>query len=278
FARAPLPRAVPAPYLLTTDVFERAELVSWPRHSHEEHELLWSERGVVTARAGGRVWTLYPGVGIWIPRRIAHEARSEAGVRVGTTLFAPEGWTPDWAGVTPVRVNLAVQRLLVHLARTGMEHGDRLRAQRVCISLLEPIPTGGISAPIPQDPRIAPIVAAVLGDRADGRSLEDWALALHLSPRTVTRAFSAEVGMGFAQWRRLVRMSEARGLLAAGVSVTEVGRRVGFGTTSAFVAAFRRETGRTPGAAAGDAAPERARERLSPEWDTGRPRRDGGAL
>lgn len=244
---APLPRAVPEPYLLTTDVFERSEFVTWPRHSHEEHELMWSERGVVTARVDGRVWTLFPGVGLWIPRRTVHDARMAAGVRTGTTLFSPEAWRADWAGVTPVRVGLAVQKLLVHLSRTGMTHEDRLNAQRVCMDLLEPIEPAGLWAPIPQDPRIAPVATAVLADPADGRSLEDWARELHLSPRTVTRSFSAELGMGFAQWRRLVRMSAAHGLLASGLSVTESGLRVGFSTTSAFVAAFRRETGKTPG-------------------------------
>jgi len=43
-------------------------------------------------------------------------------------------------------------------------------------------------------------------------------------------------------------MREALPLLAAGRSVSQVASAVGYDTSSAFVAAFRRETGTTPGA------------------------------
>ncbi len=53
--------------------------------------------------------------------------------------------------------------------------------------------------------------------------------------------------MTFAQWRTDVRMRAAVRYLEAGVPVSVVGRRVGYDTASAFVAVFRRATGRTPG-------------------------------
>lgn len=248
-ALVPLPRAVPEPFLLTTQVFERDEPQRWPGHAHEEHELMWSERGVVTGLAGGRLWVLFPGTGLWIPRGEPHEARAAAGSRLGTTLFAPGPGAPAWAGVVPVRVNRAMQRLLLHLSVAGMPAESRLRAQQVCIDLLLPDDSGAgsVSAPIPTDPRVGELVDAVLADPADGRSLEQWAATLCLSERTVTRIFAEDVAMGFAQWRRRIRMCSAQGLLADGVGVAETGRRVGFATTSAFVASFRREVGRTPG-------------------------------
>ena len=54
--------------------------------------------------------------------------------------------------------------------------------------------------------------------------------------------------MPFGRWRTLLRMQAALPLLAAGQSVGRVSGRVGYGTPSAFVAAFRRETGQTPAA------------------------------
>jgi AraC-like DNA-binding protein len=68
-----------------------------------------------------------------------------------------------------------------------------------------------------------------------------------MTSRTLTRAFRTELAMSFARWRRLVRMSAAAGELAGGASVKDVARRVGYGSTSAFVAAFHRTVGRTPG-------------------------------
>jgi AraC-like DNA-binding protein len=57
-----------------------------------------------------------------------------------------------------------------------------------------------------------------------------------------------ETGMGFERWRTHVRMAEAPARLADGAPVTRVTHDVGYAPTSAFVAAFRRTTGTTPGA------------------------------
>jgi AraC-like DNA-binding protein len=54
--------------------------------------------------------------------------------------------------------------------------------------------------------------------------------------------------MTFGRWRRLARLQAALPLLANGQSVGAVARHVGYQTASAFVAAFRTETGLTPAA------------------------------
>jgi AraC-like DNA-binding protein len=53
--------------------------------------------------------------------------------------------------------------------------------------------------------------------------------------------------MTFGTWRTQVRLLASLPLLAAGMPVATVARRVGYATPSAFVAAFRRVTGTTPG-------------------------------
>jgi AraC-like DNA-binding protein len=53
--------------------------------------------------------------------------------------------------------------------------------------------------------------------------------------------------MSFGQWRTQARMRAAVADLADGLPVGVVARRVGYATASAFVSAFRRCTGRTPG-------------------------------
>jgi len=50
------------------------------------------------------------------------------------------------------------------------------------------------------------------------------------------------------RWRSLLRLEAALPALAAGEPVGNVARRVGYESASAFVAAFRRETGVTPAA------------------------------
>lgn len=273
--RVPPPRvrrAVPESFLLTTGLIERDEVGYWPPESHEEHELIWTERGAVTILVDDRVWTVLPGSGLWISRGVVHETHAVPGTAFRTTYFTPEAWTPAWNTTTAVKVNAAVRQLLVHLARTGMAPERRLRAQQVCIDMLEPSGSHVIMVPIPRDPRIGELVDSVLQNPTGEHSLEQWAEMLNVSTRTITRAFSSDVAMSFVQWRRLVRIRVACCLLADGKSVTTVGRRVGYATTSAFVAAFRKVVGCTPGELLGDGYGEKATDR--PERDTGRPHLD----
>ncbi|MFD0625227.1 helix-turn-helix domain-containing protein [Streptomyces sanglieri] len=78
--------------------------------------------------------------------------------------------------------------------------------------------------------------------------MEAWGRRVGTSGRTLARLFLADTGMSFGRWRTLVRLQAALPALAAGEPLHRVSRGVGYGTVSAFVAAFRRETGTTPGA------------------------------
>lgn len=66
-----------------------------------------------------------------------------------------------------------------------------------------------------------------------------WALA---------RSFLRETKVTFGRSRTLARLQAALTRLANGGKVAAVGHEVGYETASAFVAAFRRETGLTPAA------------------------------
>lgn len=240
-------RYVNPPFLLTTGVYEPDAAIEWPKHCHAEHELLWSDRGVVTMHAGGKQWTVTPGVGLWIPAGFEHEGKTRDNTDVRATYFDPSGWPGAWSEPVAVRVVPAVRELLIHIKRARMTVDQRIRAQQVCIDMLEVTETVQLDLPIPQDWRLSRLVEQVLSDPADDRSLEQWAALLNITSRTLTRIFTADIAMSFVQWRRLVRMRAALGELAEGASVKTVARRVGYSTTSSFVTAFRKTVGCTPG-------------------------------
>src|SRR5690606_28238949 len=83
---------------------------------------------------------------------------------------------------------------------------------------------------------------------ADPRTAEEWARSLYLSSTSLRRAFRAETGMPFSEWRTRLRLNHALGLLAQGHLVGAVAARVGFTSTNGFILAFRRHFGQTPGA------------------------------
>ena len=65
--------------------------------------------------------------------------------------------------------------------------------------------------------------------------------------RTLERVFLRETAMPLGRWRRRARLISALRLLAEGLDVTRVAVDVGYQASSAFIAAFRRELGTTPG-------------------------------
>ena len=103
-----------------------------------------------------------------------------------------------------------------------------------------------LSLPLPADARAAR--AADLLQADPGGEIELAALAARsgASLRTLQRLFLAETGLRISEWRQRLRLIHAAGLLGAGGGVTGAGLAVGYGSTSAFIAAFRRQFGCTP--------------------------------
>ena len=105
-----------------------------------------------------------------------------------------------------------------------------------------------IEVRLPADDRARQVADGIAADPADGRTLAEWGHEVGASERTLARAFLADTGVSFGRWRTLLRVQAALAALARGEPVGNVARHVGYDSDSAFVQAFRRETGVTPAA------------------------------
>ena len=77
--------------------------------------------------------------------------------------------------------------------------------------------------------------------------LHEVARGAGASTRTIERLFRDETGLSFGAWRQRARLARALQLLADDATVTQAAIAVGYESVSAFVAAFRRTVGITPG-------------------------------
>ena len=114
--------------------------------------------------------------------------------------------------------------------------------------LLTPLEVSTLRLPMPLDDRAARVATELTADPASGRTLADWGSVVGASGRTLARAFVADTGMTFGAWRTQLRLGAALGLLADGAPVAAAGQAVGYANPSAFIAAFRRALGVSPGA------------------------------
>ncbi|MFI6824814.1 helix-turn-helix domain-containing protein [Micromonospora sp. NPDC050187] len=92
------------------------------------------------------------------------------------------------------------------------------------------------------------VAMALAHDPGDPTRLDEWAERLHVSVKTLQRDFVREFGMSYTRLRTRLRLRASLALLEIR-PVGEVAHRIGYASPSAFVAAFAREYGYTPGRA-----------------------------
>jgi AraC-like DNA-binding protein len=218
-------------------------------HTHFDHQLAWAASGVLTVRTRLTAWVLPPTRALWIPAGIPHETLSGRGtVTMRSAYVRPDRSPLSWTEPTPVAASPLLAELIGYLETSGLSAVRRGNAEAVLTDLLEPVPMTTIEVRMPAGEPARGIAVALSAAPADGRTLAEWGREVGASERTLARAFLTGTGMSFGRWRTLLRLQAALPALAAGEPVGNVARHAGYESASAFVAAFRRETGRTPAA------------------------------
>lgn len=162
-------------------------------------------------------------------------------------FLEPERCPIVWSTPTMVRVTPLLHELFDYLTTGKLSGEQRQRVEAVVFDALEPVSTIPIGARMPTDPRARAVAERIAADPSGNAVLADVATDVGLSSRTLARAFVAETGITFGQWRTQVRLASSLPLLAANMPLARIAGRVGYATPSAYVAAFHREVGISPG-------------------------------
>ncbi|MBR1218901.1 helix-turn-helix transcriptional regulator [Bradyrhizobium sp. U87765 SZCCT0131] len=224
------------------------------RHAHAHGQLAFAPTDLVTIVVADRLWMTSPTSAVWIPPRVLHEVHATSGREMCSLYLAPRmaarlPATPSTLAVSPL-----LRELLLRLAGDTTTRSARTRF--VAAALVEIAAglraadrsTPQVAMPVGV-PRLQPIADALAADPADMRSLDDWARILGSSTRTLSRAIRAATGLSWREWRLRLRMIDAARRLATGAPVKTIAHDVGYGTPTAFIAAFARMFGSTPGEA-----------------------------
>jgi AraC-like DNA-binding protein len=215
-------------------------------HRHGRHQLAWAARGVLIVETERATFILPPSRALWIPARVRHETRSSGGATMRALYISSSRSKIQWKTATPVVVTRLVAELIDYLDDDAVRGARRARAEALLEVLLAPVPMATIDVRLPTTGPSRTIAMELLKAPIDGSTLAEWGHKVGAGERTLARSFLSETGLPFGRWRILVRLQAALRMLAAGSKVSAVATNVGYETTSAFVAAFRRETGVTP--------------------------------
>ena len=218
-------------------------------HQHREGQLCGATEGLLTVHTGDTLWVVPPLHAIWIPPRREHG-------------IGPHGQFAGWAmlinetlcqGLPAEPCILRVSGLLMEAVKRAAEWDEQTWSPErdplvaVIAAEVRSLPNAPLGLVMPRDPRLVRIADAILRDPADRRSQNEWASWAGLSPRTLSRRFPQETGLGFQAWRQRARLLRALEYLAADLPVTTVALESGYQTTSAFIEAFSQVFGMTPG-------------------------------
>lgn len=218
-----------------------------PRHWHAEGELFVIERGLMSVETGSGWLMMPPGRIGWVPPGWPHAGQGHGAVDslilyLDPTQSAAMPSVPRVFELSPFGVAL-LERLK---GLDASAEAPRQRALAVLCDELAEAREAPLHLPMPTDRRLLRLAFGVLEAPDTKRTLDEWADAIGMSRRSLTRHFAIETGLSFAQWRTLARLMAGLRLLAEHHPVTGVALALGFDSVSAFITRFRQHFGTTP--------------------------------
>lgn len=218
-------------------------------HSHDADQLAWIPGGVRVS-VGDSQWHLHGDHLAWIPALSEHEMQM-AGVEEMFSLYLdPSLRAPQerWSRPLVLPADPIVTAIVESLCTRDVDQA-RLDAS---ITLLREVLSSTTETydalAVPAEPRARRIAETILDDPQDGRELEAWAAEFGVSTKTLLRAFVADSGLTFSQWRTRARIYASERLLSDGHSVQETSELIGYSTATGFIKSFRQVFGSTPAA------------------------------
>ncbi|MDI3421594.1 helix-turn-helix transcriptional regulator [Streptomyces luteolus] len=218
-------------------------------HRHDDHQIVYAGRGVLAVTTDRGSWIAPATRAIWVPAGTAHAHHAHGELTLHLVGLPAEDNPLGLDEPTVLSVSPLLRELILAHTRTPDDGSpERARLRAVLLDQLKASPQQPLHLPTPTEPRLAELCAILRADPADSRTLSGLGRQVGAGERTLSRLFKSELGMTFPQWRTQLRLHHALILLAERTPVTTVAHLCGWSSASAFIDAFRRAFGRTPGA------------------------------
>lgn len=247
------------PDSISMRVVQLSDVTAFPMDRHSWGQFVYSVAGVIELTVKSSRYTAPPDFGVWLPPETEHLAW--AGDETSYLLLDIEqrlcDRLPGKASI--LSVGPIAKAILLDLKKRGVGEPRTANDARLMRVLIDQLSLGSPLEgflPMSDDRALKPVLEGLCRNPGDGRSLEEWARHVHSTERTLARRCKRDLGMSFLKWRQRLRLSRALAMLADGFPVQTVARKLGYSTTSAFIAMFQSATGATPNAFRGPARKE----------------------
>jgi len=222
-----------------------------PGHRHKRGQCLYAVTGVLTVNTSEGSWVVPPYRALWIPAGVTHAVHMGGLTSTRSAYVLPEVAAKAGLPVhcTVISVSPLLHALLSEAVDIPPEYELGSRddgVMRLLVAEIARMPALPLNTPLPQDPRLASLCRALLAAPSLDVDIDSMAHKAGMSRRSFTRLFREQTGMSFSDWRHQACLMTALTRLGRGQPVTRVAMELGYGSASAFTAAFRRTLGAAP--------------------------------
>ena len=220
------------------------------RHHHAWGQLAYAISGVMHIATPTALWITPPTRAVWIPPGRPHEITMQGATAMRSLYIDPESAVRLPAEEVVFEVAPLLRELILHILKIGMLGPPDPAHERLAgllIDLLIAAPRQDLALPWPRDRRARAMAERLQAEPGEGASLAELAQGCGASLRTLQRLFPGETGLTLEGWRQKARLIAAAALLSNGAAVTTTALDCGYDSPSAFITAFKRQFGVTPG-------------------------------
>ena len=247
----------PAANVPAADALGRSGRSTWPRgqgfeqHQHDEHQLAWTvERRAHDGARRASTWVLPPSRALWIPAGLPHTVAVAVASAQMYSLYFRRRRAGALDGADG-RLGLSAARRADPAPRPipTVHDEHRRRAEALVVRSARPDRAAPLHTPVPLDERARFVADALTADPADGPH------ARGVGPRRGRERADAQPALRRRDRTQLHGVAHPDAVLLPRCRCSPTARpsrpsraRVGYANPSAFIAAFRRVFGVTPGA------------------------------
>jgi AraC-like DNA-binding protein/mannose-6-phosphate isomerase-like protein (cupin superfamily) len=218
-------------------------------HAHAWAQVLYAIEGVMWVEVGNEALVVPPQRAVWLPQGLPHSIRMMSAVRMRNLYLQPHAVTLLSPRGDVFEVSSMLRQLIITMTEDGEPRSDDYLDAAYRLIVLELLAarrsTLHITLPDGADRRLESVCRAVIDNPSQDISLEQLAERAGASVRTISRLFTQQLGMGFAEWRRQVQLAIATSRLAEGHPINAIARSLGY-QPSSFSDMFRRQLGLSP--------------------------------
>ena len=232
---------------------EKQEAGTWRKlHVHNEcYELTYVANGSIVVCTGAGNLLGQPHRAILIPPGLEHEwympeSSFNRSLFLHPSLLAP---LPRFRHYQSIEIDSLLRALLLALndLRVDLSHEEDRRLAVVFIDRLKKSREVGTPMLMPSEHRLVELCTAVLSSPEENVNIQQWCDRIGMSPKTLSRLFVRQTGLTFGKWIQTMRLQHAKNSLEGGENVTVAAMNCGYSSVSAFISAFKKQYGVTPG-------------------------------